>query len=248
MTPPVFLVDPHSVADAEVGDVIPVLGTEGHHGAAALRLQRGEQVDLVDGAGLRVTGAVDSVGPGSFDVAIESVTTDAAPRPLITVVQALAKGDRGESAVEMLTECGADRIAPWAAARSVAVWRGDKADRGTRRWRAVARAATKQSRRSRIPEVTGMVTTSAVCALLQSASLGLVLHEEAAARLSRLTLPDDGDVVVVVGPEGGITDSELTAFVECGALPVRLGESVLRTSTAGVAATALLMAASGRWG
>lgn len=248
MSAPVFLLDSEQTAGIAVGDVVSVVGSEGHHGAAALRLAPGESVDIVDGAGVRLGGTVTAVTRGTFDVAVASVTVDAAPQPTITVVQALAKGERSESAVEMLTECGADRIVPWAAARSVTVWRGDKAQRGTHRWAAVARAATKQSRRSRVPEITALATTDAVIGRLRAATLGLVLHEAAAARLARLTLPDTGDVVVVVGPEGGISDEELDAFTQCGGLPVRLGESVLRTSTAGVAATALLMAAAGRWG
>lgn len=248
MTNPVFLVSPDLVSDAAVGGVVAVDGAEGRHGVAVRRLRVGEPVDLVDGFGRRLRGTVTGTDRHGFTVAAEEVVDEPPPTPRITVVQALAKGDRGEAAVEMLTECGVDAIVPWAATRSVSRWSGDKAERGPQRWRAVAAAATKQSRRSRIPVVSGLATTQDVADLLAGARLGLVLHESAVARLSRLDLPSgDGEVVVVVGPEGGIDDSERAAFDAAGALTVRLGESVLRTSTAGVAAAAVLLAASGRW-
>ncbi len=247
-TRPVFLLEPQALADASVGGVITIAGAEGRHGSAVRRLRVGELVDVVDGAGRRVSGSVGQTAEGEFDVHVTSVTDERQPDVRITVVQALAKGDRAESAVEMLTECGVDSIVPWAAGRSVSVWRGDKAVKGPARWRAVAEAATKQSRRSRVPVIGALSTTPEVCALVADSRLGLVLHEAATARLSRLDLSaGSGDVVVVVGPEGGITPDELAEFDAAGALTVRLGESVLRTSTAGVAAAAVLLAASGRW-
>lgn len=248
MSNPVFLL---SVAELRVvapGADLTVGGDEGRHGVAARRLRVGESVDLVDGAGRRVTGTVAATGSRDFTVSVLTVVDEPEPQTRLTVVQALAKGDRAESAVEMLTECGVDRIVPWSAHRSVSVWRGERARKGANRWRAVAAAATKQSRRSRVPTISDLSDSERVAQLLSEARLGLVLHEEAAARLSRLDLPaGGGDVVVVVGPEGGITPDELARFDSAGALTVRLGESVLRTSTAGVAAAAILLAASGRW-
>lgn len=248
MTNPVFLVDPDAVATADVGDVVTVVGAEGRHGVSVRRLRVGEAVDLVDGSGRRVTGPVCATDRHGFQVRADVIVADPPPALRITVVQALAKGDRGEAAVEMLTECGVDAIVPWAAARSVSRWTGDKEHRGPERWRAVAAAATKQSRRSRLPVVSGLARSTDVADMLAQARLGLVLHEGAVARLSRLDLPrGEGEIVVVVGPEGGIADDERALFDAAGALTVRLGESVLRTSTAGVAAAAVLMAASGRW-
>ncbi len=162
------------------------------------------------------------------------------------VVQAIPKGDRGELAVEMLTEVGVDVIVPWAAARSVAVWRGDRAAKSLGKWRSTAREAAKQARRAWFPEVTEMVGTDEVVALLSKASVPVVLHEAASGPLADLPVPGRGEIVIVVGPEGGIADEELAAFAAVGAEPVRLGSSVLRTSTAGVAATAALLART-RW-
>jgi 16S rRNA (uracil1498-N3)-methyltransferase len=146
----------------------------------------------------------------------------------------------------MLTEVGVDVIVPWAASRSVAVWKGDRAAKALGRWRTTAREAAKQSRRSWFPEVAEMVTTAEVAELLAKASVPVVLHEAASGPLGDLPVPGRGEIVIVVGPEGGISDEELDAFATVGAEPVRLGSSVLRTSTAGVAATAALLARS-RW-
>ena len=146
----------------------------------------------------------------------------------------------------MLTEVGVDVIVPWAAARSVAVWRGDRADKSLAKWRSTAREAAKQARRSWFPEVTEMVGLDEVVALLKNASVPVVLHEAASGPLADLPVPGRGEIVIVVGPEGGISDEELAAFAQVGAEPVRLGSSVLRTSTAGVAATAALLART-RW-
>lgn len=247
MTDPVFIVAAPGLEGARPGSSVTVDGAEGHHGTRARRLREGERVELVDGQGRRAGGAVTLVDRDRFAVALDSVVDEPAPAPRIVVVHGLAKGDRSDAAVAMLTECGVDEIVPWAAERSVAIWSGDKASRGVERLQAVARAATKQSRRSRLPVVASLANQQRVAQLLADARLGLVLHESAAARLSRLTLPADGDVVLVVGPEGGISDPELAAFAAAGGLPVRMGESVLRTATAAVAAAAVVLAASGRW-
>lgn len=170
------------------------------------------------------------------------------PRPRLVVVQGLPKGDRGELAVEMMTEAGVDVIVPWAASRCVTQWKGDRAAKALARWRGTAREAAKQARRFHLPEVTEQATTAAVGALVSSAALAVVLHEEAAEPLSRLPLPEEpGDIVMIVGPEGGVTDEEIATLRAAGATPALLGPTVLRTSTAGVAAAAVLMSRCGRW-
>jgi len=188
-------------------------------------------------------------------VASSTVTLDVigqrsepSPSPRLVIVQALAKGERAEDAVEVMTEVGVDEIVPWAAARSIARWDGPRGEKALARWRATAREAGKQSRRAWLPVVTDLTSTREVCSRLQAASLGVVLHESAPTPLAGLAVPPAGEVVVVVGPEGGISEEELATFETAGALAYRLGSSVLRTSTAGVAASAVLLAASGRWG
>jgi 16S rRNA (uracil1498-N3)-methyltransferase len=246
MSLPVHLVP--SLEGVVVGAEVVVEGDEAHHAVAVRRLRIGERVVLTDGAGVTATGAVSSTGKRVFAVAVEEIEAGERPTPSITVVQAIPKGERGELAVEVLTEIGAARIVPWAAARSVAVWKGERAERSLGRWRATAREAAKQARRPWHPVVEPMATTAEVVALLAGARVAVVLHEEAVLPLGSVGVPDGGEIVVVVGPEGGLTAEEVAAFEGAGAVTVRLGAEVLRTSTAGLAAVAALLARSRRWG
>jgi 16S rRNA (uracil1498-N3)-methyltransferase len=245
MSLPVHLVP--SLADAPVGSEVTVEGDEAHHAVAVRRLRVGESVVLTDGAGRSVVGAVSSTGKRVFTVTVSSVSSEPVPTPSFTVVQALPKGDRGELAVEVLTEIGATRIVPWAASRSVAVWKGERAEKSLARWRATAREAAKQARRSWFPSVAPLASTADVTALVSSAEVAVVLHEEASSPLAAVDLPDSGEVVVVVGPEGGLSPEEVAAFESAGAVTVRLGAEVLRTSTAGLAAVSALLARTSRW-
>lgn len=246
MSLPVHLLD--SLADAAVGAVVSLEGDEAHHAVAVRRMRVGEQLVLTDGAGTSVTAEVVGTGKRALTATVLEVRRVPAPQPAVVVVQALPKGDRGELAVEMLTEIGVARVVPWAAARSVAVWKGERAAKSLTRWRTTAREAAKQSRRSWFPEVGELASTEDVVALIAAASLAVVLHEEAAVPLAALGVPEDGPLVIVVGPEGGLTADEVAAFVAAGAESVRLGAEVLRTSTAGVAAVAALLARTSRWG
>src|SRR3954447_13307659 len=245
MTLPVHWVE--SLAGVGPGDVVDVEGDEAHHAVAVRRLRAGEALALTDGLGTTVTGVVHETGRRRLSVAIEEVATVSEPEPRLTVVQALPKGDRGELAVEVLTEVGVGTVVPWAAARSVAVWRGERAEKSLARWRATAREAAKQSRRAWSPVVEPLATTDEVCRLVGGADLALVLHEEATTALAALPVAAQGSVVVVVGPEGGLTDDEVAAFTAAGAHAVRLGDEVLRTSTAGVVAVAALLSRTDRW-
>jgi 16S rRNA (uracil1498-N3)-methyltransferase len=182
----------------------------------------------------------------SLTAEVASVAVVQAPSPHVSVVQAIPKGDRGELAVEVLTEIGTDRIVPWAASRSVGVWRGDRAAKSLAKWRATAREAGKQSRRSWLPEVTELASTSDVVALVDTADLSVVLHESARSSLAAVSLEGVSSIVVVVGPEGGLTEEELEVL-GAGHV-VRMGEPVLRTSTAGVVAVAALLSRTARWG
>ena len=243
MTPPVFLLDPAEL----LADVVTLSGPEGRHAATVRRLAVGERVDLSDGLGTLAECMVLAVRRDTLDLAVAVRRVVAPPTPRLVVVQALAKGERGELAVELLTEVGADEIVPWSAARSVTRWNGERGEKALARWRSTAREATKQSRRAWLPVVGPAVDTGQVRDRLRSASLPVVLHESADVALAGVSVPADGDVVVVVGPEGGISADELAAFVAAGARAYRLGPSVLRTSSAGAAAASVLLAASGRW-
>jgi 16S rRNA (uracil1498-N3)-methyltransferase len=229
---PLFLVD---VLPA--GERYTLAGAEGHHAADVQRLTTGEALLLGDGRGGLVHGVVAAARKGALDVDLGAARRVPAADPAITVVQGIAKGERAELAVQLLTEVGVDRIVPWQASRSVARW---KDDRPLQRWRATAREAVKQSRRAWLPEVTEARTTRQ----LALAGTVLVLHEEASEPLSAVPLPAAGEITLVVGPEGGVAPDELAAF---GGTPVRLGPEVLRTSTAGAAAVAALSVRLGRW-
>ncbi|GES29465.1 16S rRNA (uracil(1498)-N(3))-methyltransferase [Streptomyces angustmyceticus] len=246
MTAPVFLVD--SLADVRAGATVTLDGPEGRHAVSVRRLRAGEEVVLTDGRGTGALGTVAAAeGKDRLTVAVAELRTEAPPRPTITVVQALPKGDRGELAVETMTETGVDAIVPWAAARCVTQWKGERAAKSLGKWRATAREAGKQSRRLTFPEVADPLTTKQVAALLADADFAAVLHEEGSTPLATAALPAEGRIVLVVGPEGGVSPEELALFAEAGAGPYRLGPSVLRTSTAGTAATALLLGRTGRW-
>lgn len=229
------------------GDTAVLAGDEGRHAARVRRIRAGERIELSDGFGGLAHCTVRAVGTDVVELDIRGRRYDPPLAPRLVVVQALAKGDRGELAVELMTELGVDEIVPWAAQRSIATWRGEQAARSVQRWRATARAATKQSRRSWLPAVTSMCNTPSVQERLRSATAAIVLHEQAARALSTVALPVAGELVLVVGPEGGIAPDELAGFAAAGALACRLGPIVMRTSTAGAAALAALSAPLGRW-
>jgi 16S rRNA (uracil1498-N3)-methyltransferase len=220
-------------------------GAEGRHAAAVRRVRTGEAVTVTDGAGRAASTEVTSADASGLRLKVLSRWEEAEAQPRIVVVQALPKGDRGELAVETLTEVGVDVIVPWAAARCITRWREERAEKSLNRWRSTAREASKQSRRVRWPEVRPLATTEDVVSLLAGAGLAVVLHEEATTPLAALAVPSAGDVVLVVGPEGGISEDELAAFAY--AEHVRLGPSVLRTSTAGTVAAGIVLAATDRW-
>jgi 16S rRNA (uracil1498-N3)-methyltransferase len=241
-TPPVFLVDALPTGAATVLD-----GAEGHHAATVRRLRPGEPLVLSDGHGGVADCVVTEPVEGGLRLAVTAVRRLDPPDPRFVLVQALAKGDRGELAVELAVELGVDLVVPWAAARSVVRWEGPRGQRALERWRSTARAAAKQSRRAWLPAVAPPATTREVADLVGAAAGALVLHEAADTPLVAVPLPDEGDLVLVVGPEGGLDDAELAAFTGAGATAVRLGEPVLRTSTAGAAALAALSLRTGRW-
>ncbi|WP_164703200.1 16S rRNA (uracil(1498)-N(3))-methyltransferase [Modestobacter sp. KNN46-3] len=238
---PLFLLD-----ELPDGDVLTVDGAEGRHAVDVLRLGAGERVRVSDGQGLLVEGSVLAAAGSALQVQVLTRHDVPAPQPEFVLVQALPKGDRGPLAVDLATELGVDRIVPWTAARCVTRWRDDRIDKGLAKWRSAARAATKQARRPRVPEVTEPMSTRQVCGMLADVDLALVLHEQARQPFAQLEVPATGSIAVIVGPEGGLTDGEVVAFRAAGAQSVRLGAEVLRTSTAGAAVLAALSART-RW-
>ncbi len=228
-----------------VGSTVTVGGSEGRHAVTVSRVKPGERISVGNGSGFVAAGEVVAAEGSAFSLLVDEVASHPPASPAIWLAQALAKGDRDEYAVQQATELGVDGVIPWAAQRSIVKWEGAKVRRGRDRWEAIVREATKQSVRPWIPEVGDLVTTPQLAALAGAARM-LVLDPTAEARLTSIDA-DQRDVVLVVGPEGGIAPSELSRLTAAGAELVRLGETVLRTSTAGPAALAVLSAKLGRW-
>lgn len=253
-----FLADDGTLSGAVVGDVHVLGGAEGRHASVVQRREPGERVDVVDGAGTRLRGVVVAGDAGELRLRVEEVVVEPAPAVLLTLVQALAKGDRDHQAVEAAVEVGVDAVVPWQADRSVVVWRGPRAEKSRARWEALVRAAVKQSRRAWVPPVATHLTTARLAArtteVVAAGGGVVVLHEEATTPLADVVLPVPAaagapapELLVVVGPEGGISAAELDALVAAGAVTARLGPHVLRTSSAGPVAAALLCDRLGRW-
>ncbi|MCU0300689.1 MAG: 16S rRNA (uracil(1498)-N(3))-methyltransferase [Candidatus Nanopelagicales bacterium] len=248
MSAALYLVAPEVAAASPTGSLVRLDGPEGRHAVAVARTAVGERIDLADGRGALLRVVVEALdGREALLARVLDRVAEPAPVPRLVVVQALPKGERGEVAVETLTEVGVDVIVPWAAQRCVARWVGERAERGRARWVAAGRAAGKQARRARLPEVAPLASTADVLTRVAASAAAFVLHEEAGEPLGSAVLPETGDIVLVVGPEGGVAPEELAALAGVGARAVRLGPSVLRTSTAGTVAAGIVLARTSRW-
>ena len=241
MTAPVFFVEPQQLT----ADVCRISGDEGRHAATVKRMRVGERIDVCDGMGNRASGLVQALGRDWVDVNIDSRTRDEKNALQFVAVQAVAKGDRADLAIEVLTEVGVDQIIPWQSQHSVAKW--DDSGKSLSKWERVAREASKQSRRSWVPDVRNALNTDSIISELADYECVVVLHESADASLAEIALPDSGPVAIVIGPEGGISGAELDAFQGIDAQIVRMGHTVMRTSTAGGVALAVLAAKTPRW-
>lgn len=231
--------------DTAEGDRVTITGAEARHAVTVSRVRAGERLVIGNGAGLVARGAVVTAEPHELAILVDEVERTPASQPGVWLAQALAKGDRDEYAVQAASELGVDGVIPWAAQRSIVKWEGPKLKKGHERWSAIVREATKQSMRPWLPEVSPLVSTKQLAALADTTRV-LVLEPTAETALGSLT-PDGRDIVLVVGPEGGISPAELSILTAAGATAVRLGDTVLRTSTAGPAAIAVLNVAVGRW-
>lgn len=242
MTAPMFWAAPESLRDTIVGSLVSIEGPEGRHAVRVRRMAPGEPVQLADGSGVVVLGRVEAAEQDVLTVLIEAVDRPVVRGPRMTLAQALAKGGRDEQAIEAATELGVDSVLPWAAQHSVVQWRGDRVARSHRKWESVVAAAAKQSRRPSVPVVEPLMTSAQL--VERAAGLQVILlHESAETSIAELdveALRSADRLMLVVGPEGGISDQELAALTRQGGQPVTLGRNVLRSSTAGPAALAVL--------
>ncbi|TFC09244.1 16S rRNA (uracil(1498)-N(3))-methyltransferase [Cryobacterium algoritolerans] len=243
-----FFIDDSLRAETAVpGAVLSIDGAEARHAVTVTRVKPGERLRIGNGAGLMLDVTVTGAEGALLTFRVDEAAVVEAGTPRILLVQALAKGDRDEMAVQAATELGIDGVIPWAASRSVTRWEGTKVAKGHGRWASIVREASKQSIRAWLPEVAVLTGTRQLAALAGSTRM-LLLEPTAKLRLTEIAAPtDDRDILLVVGPEGGISPAELDQLERAGATRVRLGETVLRTSTAGPAALAILNATLGRW-
>lgn len=237
------------VEPPKVGLAVNLGGSEGKHAVNVRRMRIGEGIQLSDGKGLRVRGQVSSLGNSSLTVMVESVVQEQKPSVGLTIIQALAKGDRDELSIQAATELGCWGVVPWQAERSVSKWEGAKVAKSVDRWQTIVSEAAKQSLRVFEPRVADPVSSKQLVSLVKQYDLVLVLDPTATSGLGALSLAENQkSVAIVVGPEGGISEPELEALEDAGAVRVHLGEPILRTSTAGVAAIAVIQSKLGLWG
>lgn len=257
MSNAVFFTPAGSLSQLAPGATFVLEGAEARHAVTVKRLAVGEPVDIADGAGMRLTGTVVDAGSGTLTVLASDVLVEDQPEVRLVLIQALAKGDRDELAIETATELGIDAVIPWQSERAIVRWKGDRAAKAHAKWQSVVTAAAKQARRAWIPEVRSVVDTGALAKAVEAADLAIILHEDAKNAL-RTVLEDshevltDGDVnprevLLIVGPEGGISPREVTRLSDAGAVTALLGHHVLRSSTAGPAAVVLASDVLGRW-
>ncbi|MBT2535711.1 16S rRNA (uracil(1498)-N(3))-methyltransferase [Arthrobacter sp. ISL-69] len=258
MSNPVFFATPGALDQQVPGSQYVLQGAEARHAVTVKRISVGESVDIADGAGKRLTGTVAAVGQGELTVECAALETEERPDLRLVLVQALAKGDRDELAAETATELGIDAVIPWQSERSIVRWKGERAAKAHAKWQSVVTAAAKQARRAWIPEVRAAVDGAGLQAAVSAADLAIILHEDAVRPL-RAVLESwrDGDsmtggpgpreILLIVGPEGGISPREVTKLCSAGAVTALLGHHVLRSSTAGPAATVLASDILGRW-
>ena len=266
MSNPVFFTAPGTLDGLAPGSVFVLDGPEARHAVTVKRLGVGETVDIADGAGKRLTGTVAAVAPGELSVECSGLAEEPRPAVRLVLVQALAKGDRDELAAETATELGIDAVVPWQAERSIVRWKAERAAKAHAKWQSVVTAAAKQARRAWIPEVRPAVDGAGLQAAVAASDLAIILHEDAVRPLRQVleawqdagfggpggnTAVDRADesreVLLIVGPEGGISPREVTRLCDAGAVTALLGHHVLRSSTAGPAATVLASDILGRW-
>ncbi|MFC8038296.1 16S rRNA (uracil(1498)-N(3))-methyltransferase [Paenarthrobacter sp. NPDC057355] len=253
MSNPVFFAPAGSLDQVHSGAEFVLEGPEARHAVTVKRLAVGESVDIADGAGARLTGTVADVGSGTLTVTAEDVVFEERPQVRLVLVQALAKGDRDELAIETATELGIDAVVPWQSERSIVRWKGDRAAKAHAKWESVVTAAAKQARRAWIPPVRPVVDSNGLAKAVAEADLAIILHEDAKNPLrevlGKLDVDDASprEVLLIVGPEGGISPREVTRLSDAGAVTALLGHHVLRSSTAGPAAVVVASDVLGRW-
>lgn len=240
-----FFTDPSLITDSSV----TIRGDDAHH-LSVRRARPGDLVSAGDGAGRVVEAEISGVLPA--EVSARVIGSTFVPRPVtkLTVLQGLAKSGKVDWVVEKLVELGVDEVLVFAAGRSVPVWDSGKAEAMRARWERVAYAAAKQSQRAWLPLVTGPVDRDGLLLRVHALPATLVADPKADSSL-RAVLMDlslVAELGIVVGPEGGLAREEVGALIDAGARAVTLGARILRTETAGLALSAVVMHHLDRFG
>jgi 16S rRNA (uracil1498-N3)-methyltransferase len=223
-----------------VGGSYEFANDDANHAIRVLRMQEGAEFMLSDGKGTWSQVVATEVKKKSMQVRVMDSGFQAPLATTITVVQALPKGDRAKEAIELLTEAGVDRIVPWASARSIG--------KGSDKFAVTAREASKQSRRFRIPEVTDLATTAQICEAIKLSDLAIAFHESATDKLSdQVSSHNVEHLLIIIGPEGGLTDEEIAVFTEAGAKVALMGRPIMRSAHAGIAAVSAVSALLKVW-
>jgi 16S rRNA (uracil1498-N3)-methyltransferase len=223
-----------------VGSTYQFANEDANHAIRVLRMQAGAEFMLSDGNGAWSQVKAVEVSKRFMQVQVMDSGYQEALPTFITVVQALPKGDRSKEAIELLTESGVDRIVPWSASRSIG--------KGTDKFVITAREASKQSRRFRIPQVLELATTAQICEAIKLSDLAIVFHESASHKLSdQISSHNVQTLLIIIGPEGGISDEELAAFESAGAKVALMGRPILRSAHAGIAAVSAVSALLRVW-
>jgi 16S rRNA (uracil1498-N3)-methyltransferase len=232
------------VDQLSTGQTQELSGDEGHHAVSVMRLSVGEQIKIADGSGNWVSGTITEVNKRSLKIDVAQRGNAQAGKPELVVVQAVTKSDRTKEMLELLTVGGADQIIPWQAERCISKWQSDSAQK----WMSSIKESAKQARRVKLPILADEVTTSQLVKLFQSTDKVVILHEGAMNGISQLNLSNNLErIILIIGPEGGISDAEISQLENAGAVTARLGDLVLRSAHAGFAALAAIQSSIGRW-
>jgi 16S rRNA (uracil1498-N3)-methyltransferase len=230
------------------GTTQELTGEEGHHAVVVMRLSVGEAIKIADGTGNWVSGTVTEVGKKSLKIDVAQRGSAQVGKPELIVVQAVTKSDRTKEMLELLTVAGADQIIPWQAERCISKWQSDSASK----WQILIKEAAKQARRVKLPVLAGEVSTNQLVKLFKATDKVVVMHEGAITGVSQLNLSKVSEheierIILIIGPEGGISDAEISQLESAGAVTARMGELVLRSAHAGFAALAAIQTSIGRW-
>lgn len=251
MTLPVFRADTSQLA-VNPGDTILLTGEEGRHAATVKRLRIGEELIIGDGHGTVTTCVVtELVDKGTLAAEVCSRDTIPAAHPAVTIVQAIPKGERAELSVDLATQAGADTIIPWKSSRTIPKWNDKKAQKSREKWQKTATEAAKQARRAWDPQVAPLAglrdITELVAQTKANGGLTAILHESATSKFAELPFAKASEIVLIIGPEGGLSDEEIAALEEAGGQTVIMGNTVLRTASAAAVALGALGVLAERW-